>query len=31
MVDVANKALSAAINDPATAVQVLNYIEDSLL
>ena len=30
MVDVANKALSAAINDPTTAVQVLNYIEDSL-
>ena len=30
MVDVANKALSAAINDPTTAVQVLNYIEGSL-
>ena len=30
MVDVANKALSAAINDPTTAVQVLNYIEASL-
>ena len=29
MVDVANKALSAAINDPTTAVQVLNYIEGS--
>ena len=31
MVDVANKALSAAINDPTSAVQVLNYIEDSLV
>ena len=30
MVDVANKALSAAINDPTSAVQVLNYIGDSL-
>ena len=30
MVDVANKALSTAINDPTTAVQVLNYIGDSL-
>jgi uncharacterized membrane protein len=30
MVDVANKALSAAINDPTTAVQVLNYLGDSL-
>jgi uncharacterized membrane protein len=31
MVDVANRALSAAINDPTTAVQVLDYIEDLLL
>lgn len=31
MVDVANRALSAAINDPTTAVQVLDYIEDMLL
>jgi uncharacterized membrane protein len=30
MVDVANKALSAAINDPTTAVQVLDYLGDSL-
>jgi uncharacterized membrane protein len=31
MVDVANRALSAAINDPTTAVQVLDYVEDMLL
>ncbi len=30
MVDIADKALSAAINDPTTAVQVLNYLGDSL-
>jgi uncharacterized membrane protein len=30
MVDVACKALSAAINDPTTAVQVLDYLGDSL-
>jgi uncharacterized membrane protein len=30
MVDVANKALSPAINDPTTAVQVLDYLGDSL-
>jgi uncharacterized membrane protein len=30
MVDVAAKALSAAINDPTTAVQVLDYLGDSL-
>ena len=30
MVDVANKALSAAIDDPTTAVQVLNYFGDTL-
>lgn len=31
MADVANRALSAAVNDPTTAVQVLDYIEDMLL
>jgi uncharacterized membrane protein len=31
MVDVADRALSAAINDPTTAVQVLDYLEDILL
>jgi uncharacterized membrane protein len=31
MVDVANRALSAAINDPTTAVQVLDYLENLLL
>jgi uncharacterized membrane protein len=31
MVDVANRALSSAINDPTTAVQVLDYLEDLLL
>jgi uncharacterized membrane protein len=31
MVDVANRALSSAINDPTTAVQVLDYVEDLLL
>lgn len=31
MVDVANRALSAAINDPTTAVQVLDYLEEMLL
>jgi uncharacterized membrane protein len=30
LVDVALRALSAAINDPTTAVQVLNYLGDSL-
>jgi uncharacterized membrane protein len=30
MVDMANKALSAAVNDPTTAVQVLDYLGDSL-
>jgi uncharacterized membrane protein len=30
MVDVANKALSPAVNDPTTAVQVLDYLGDSL-
>jgi uncharacterized membrane protein len=31
MVDIANRALSAAVNDPTTAVQVLDYLEDLLL
>jgi uncharacterized membrane protein len=31
MVDVADRALSAAVNDPTTAVQVLDYLEDLLL
>jgi uncharacterized membrane protein len=30
MVDVAIRALSAAVNDPTTAVQVLDYLEDVL-
>jgi uncharacterized membrane protein len=30
MVDMANKALSPGINDPTTASQVLNYLEDTL-
>jgi uncharacterized membrane protein len=30
MVDIADKALSAAINDPTTAVQVINYLGDAL-
>jgi uncharacterized membrane protein len=30
MVDIADKALSAAINDPTTAVQVLNHLGDVL-
>jgi len=30
MVDVANKALSPAVNDPTTAVQMLDYLGDSL-
>ncbi len=30
MVDIADKALSAAINDPTTAVQVLNYLGECL-
>ena len=30
MVDVASKALSPAVNDPTTAVQVLDYLGDSL-
>lgn len=31
MVDIAIKALSAAINDPTTAVQAMNHLEDTLL
>ena len=31
MVDIAIKALSAAINDPTTAVQVMDHLEDMLL
>jgi uncharacterized membrane protein len=31
LVDVADRALSAAINDPTSAVQVLDYLEDLLL
>jgi len=31
MADVANKALSPAVNNPTTAVQVLDYLGDSLL
>jgi uncharacterized membrane protein len=31
MADVANRALSPAVNDPTTAVQVLDYLEDMLL
>jgi uncharacterized membrane protein len=31
MVDVANRALSAAVNDPTTAVQVLDHLEALLL
>jgi uncharacterized membrane protein len=31
MVDIANKALSAAVNDPTTAIQVLNQLGDTLL
>jgi uncharacterized membrane protein len=30
LVDVAIRALSAAVNDPTTAVQVLDYLEDTL-
>jgi uncharacterized membrane protein len=30
MVDIANKALSAAVNDPTTATQVLNHLSDVL-
>jgi len=30
MVDIANKALSAAVNDPTTATQVLNHLSDTL-
>ena len=30
MVDIANRALSAAVNDPSTAVQVLNHLENTL-
>jgi uncharacterized membrane protein len=30
MVDIAIRALSPAVNDPTTAVQVLDYLEDSL-
>jgi uncharacterized membrane protein len=31
LVDIANRALSAAVNDPTTATQVLDYLEDFLL
>src|SRR5947209_19145536 len=31
MVDIAIKALSAAINDPTTAVQAMDHLEDTLL
>jgi uncharacterized membrane protein len=31
MVDVAIRALSPAVNDPTTAVQVLNHLEDTLI
>jgi uncharacterized membrane protein len=31
LVDIANRALSAAVNDPTTATQVLDYVEDMLL
>jgi uncharacterized membrane protein len=31
LVDIANRALSAAVNDPTTATQVLDYVEDLLL
>ena len=30
MVDIANRALSPAVNDPTTAVQVLNHLGDTL-
>jgi uncharacterized membrane protein len=30
MVDIASRALSPAVNDPTTAVQVLDYLEESL-
>jgi uncharacterized membrane protein len=30
MVDIADKALSAAINDPTTAVQVIDHLEEAL-
>ena len=30
MVDIANKALSPAVNGPTTAVQVLNHLGDTL-
>ncbi len=30
MVDIADRALSTAINDPTTAVQVLNHLSDVL-
>jgi uncharacterized membrane protein len=30
LVDIANRALSAAVNDPTTAVQVLDYLGESL-
>ena len=30
MVDIADRALSAAVNDPTTAVQVLNHLSDVL-
>jgi uncharacterized membrane protein len=31
LVDIANRALSPAVNDPTTAVQILDYIENLLL
>lgn len=31
MVDVANRALSAAVNDPTTAVQILDHLEETLI
>ena len=31
LVDIASRALSAAVNDPTTATQVLDYVEDMLL
>ena len=30
MVDIANRALSSAVNDPTTAVQVLNHLGETL-
>jgi uncharacterized membrane protein len=31
MVDIANRALSAAVNDPTTAVQILDHLEETLI